>query len=312
MQPKIISLLPLVLVAACAPPVPPANVAVLRTAFTVALNEVDAVAAPEVAAQLKAHQQDLIRAGQAVYDLTAGCNINTLEVKASPDATQAASNYECNLTPVTLKGRQPSQPEKIAQVAQLLRGYIDNLYALASTTSPDEAAAAATGIIGELTALHAATQEGANDGAAPTGWLFRNAGGVTSALRFGLEQWRARQIRAAVKAARQPVSEAIITLIEFLRVKGAGRDPLVPAAAALNAAYDATLADPKNPARVTTLEASHAAYVAARATSPAYKLAGVLAAHEALADRLEGPATIGEITALIKELAALRALALAD
>ena len=308
MQPKIINLMPLVLLAACAPPVPPASVAVLRTAFTVALNEVDAIAAPEVAAQLKAHQQDRIRIGEPVYALTAGCNIKNLEVKASPDATRAPSNYECNLTPVTHKDRQLSQPEKIAQVAQLLRGYIDNLHALASATSPDEAAAAATGIIGELTALHVA----ANKGAAPTGWLFRNAGGVTSALRFGLEQWRARQIRAAVKAARQPVFEAIVTLLEYLRNEGAGRDPLVPAAIALNAAFVASTADPKNAARITTLEASHAAYVAARATSPAYKLAGVLAAHEALANRLEGPATIGEITALIKELAALRDLALAD
>lgn len=312
MRPRIVNIAPVVLLLACAPPVPPASVAVLRAGFDTALTGVDAVAGAEVAAQLKAHQQTRIREGKPVYALSAGCNIDALEVKAGPDATRAPENYECILSPITGDDRPPSKAEKIAQVAKLLRAYIDNLYALASATSPEDAAAATTGIIAELTALHAAANEGtANAGAAPTGWLFRNAGGVTSALRFGLEQWRAKQIRAAVRAARQPVNQAITTLLEFLREEGAGRDPLVPAAAALNAALEAADGNRRSAARVATLEAAHAAFVAASATSASYKLVAVLAAHEALADRLEGPATIEEVTALVKELAALRDLALA-
>ena len=66
--------------------------------------------------------------------------------------------------------------------------------------------------------------------------------------------------------------------------------------------------NPGNAKIVAEFEAAFAADEAARASSPAVRMMHVLAVHNALADRLAGPATVEELTALVNELAELRRL----
>jgi hypothetical protein len=287
-----------VLLAACGPAVPPGSLDPLNDTFQLARQDTDALLAARIDAEEKARRDAVIRAGKMPYVLS-GCLPEDIITSVRPDKSLPPKAFDCKLNEIDQ--RAPTDAEKARQVLGLLSAYVESLDALTRSKSPTEVGASVAALLTSSAEL--ATRDG---GQPPQAWALRRPGVLAQLTEFGLERYRAAALRRAVWAAREPFRDGVETLVSLLVVDGL--DPVASTGARLVAAEAAMNDSPGDAGRVADLEAAFAADAAARETSPAIRLVRLLAAHEALADRLSGPPSLEETAALVDELAKLRKL----
>jgi hypothetical protein len=292
---------------ACTPPVSKDALAPLDGALQAVQADVASTIDTEARAEALARRNEAIREGRPPYRLLPGCAADDITLIGAPMSAEDREAFRCAYEEVDPKGRGPSNAEVAGQVLDLLADYVSELNALAQSDLPEKIDEAVAGLLTSTADLATAVGQDVTGS--------RLLGQPTTAgrlARFGLEQYRAHVLRRAVADARAPVDQAVRLVVSYLLEEGKGRDPVVQTSARLLEADAAMQLTPGNPAIVAEFEAAFAANEAARNASPAVRMMRVLAAHEALADRLSGPATVEELTALVDELAELRRLIQTD
>ena len=291
------------LLAACAPAVPPDALAPLGGAMQAVTPDIAKIITTETTAEANARRDASIRAGQKHFTLV-GCqapDIITLMGEGVTATEMAATT--CSMVGADKNGRPPSQAENSAQLLGLIQSYVAALDSLSKSKLPAEIAGSAEKM---LTASSKAVE--LTGGTKPSAYALQKPGVIAAVTRFGLERYRAGVLRRTVAKARDPFREAVQTLTSYLLEPGKGRDPLERSAARLLLAEKAAADAPRDAAKVAALESAFAADAKVRKTSPSVRLLQMLIVHEALADQLEGPATIDEVIGLVDELAKLRAM----
>ena len=297
---KALSLTAMLLVtSACTVPVGKETLAPLDTALTEVRADVGGTIAAETRAEALARRNARIRAGEPPFRLGPGCGLDGITQAGQP----GAADFTCDIREVDAEKRDPTRAETVGRILGLLSDYVAELDALARSDLPEEVADAGVSLLTSV-----GTLAGAAGIDTAGSRLLGQPQTVGRLARFGLEQYRARVLRQAVREARAPFRQAIETLVSYLLERGPDRDPVVRTSQRLLDADVAMQLNPGSEAAVAAFEAAFAADQAARATSPAVRLMRVLAVHEALADRLQSPASPEELQKLIDELAALRDL----
>lgn len=293
----------LLVTSACSVPVGKDTLAPLDTALREVNADIGATVATEVRAEAQARRNAAIRDGKPPYRLLPGCAADDITLIGVSKSAGDAATFVCDFEEIDANTRAPSNAETTARLLALLSSYVAELDALARSDLPEEVATAGVTLLTDTAGL--ADALGIKTATSPVLGQPQTIGRLT---RFALEQYRARVLRQVVREARVPFGQAVRTIVSYLLEPGRDRDPVVRTSARLIEADAQMQMNPGNEGVVAAFEAAFAADKAARATSPAIRMMRVLAVHEALADRLQRPATAEELTALIKELAELRSL----
>lgn len=290
---------------ACTAPVGKETLAPLDTALQEVNVDVGGTVATEVRAEAQARRNAAIRDGKPPYRLLPGCAADDITLIGAPKNAQDAATFVCDFEEIDATTRAPTNAETTGKLLGLLSSYVAELDALTRSDLPEEVATAGVTLLTDAAGLASAL--GIETAKSPILGQPKSFGRLT---RFALEQYRSRVLRQVVREARAPFEQAVRTIVSYLLETGKDRDPVVRSSARLLEADEQMQLNPGNEAVVAAFEADFAADRAARAISPAIRMMRVLAVHEALADRLQRPATAEELTALITELAELRRLLL--
>lgn len=283
----------------CGPALPPGQLAPLNAAFQAAATDVAPIITAETTAQARARRDASVRAGRLHYRLTPGCGTFDIDAALSDLSAGEIRMLVCERQEIA--AHAPTDAENAAAVLAQISRNLAEVDALSRATLHADVAASAGRLLREVNTL--AAQPGQT---AP--WLLHHPDTASAVLRFGLERHRARVLRRAVARASAPFDQAVLTVIACLLAEGQRRDPLVQTSERLMDAETAMRAAPGNAASVAAFEAAFTADARARAQSPAIRLVQVQQAHRVLAARLEGPASLDEVSALIQELARLGTL----
>jgi hypothetical protein len=291
----------LLVTSACAPPVSKDALAPLDGVLQAVEADVATTIDSEARAEAAARRDAAIFAGRPPYRLLPGCAAQDITLIGTPMSAEDEAVFICAYEEIDPEKRGPSNAEVTGRVLGLLSDYVSELDALARSDLPEQVAEAGAGLLTRTADLARAVGVDVSGSR-----LLSQPATIGRFARFGLEQYRARVLRRAVADARVPVDQALRLVVAYLLEDGKGRDPVVQTSAALLLADEAMQLSPGNAAIVAEFEAAFAANEAARAASPAVRMMRVLAAHNALADRLSGFASVEELTALVTELAELR------
>lgn len=254
-------------------------------------------------AEAEARKAAAIRAGRPHFRLLPGCAAQDITLIGAPMTPEDKALFICAIEEVGNTTRSPNDAEVAGRVLRLLSAYVSELDALARSDLPEQVAEAGAGLLNSTAELAGAARVDVSGN-----WALANPSVLSRFSRFGLEQYRARVLRQVVRNARAPVEQAVRLIVAYLLEEDRARDPVVRTSAALLQADEAMQGNPGSAAAVAAFEAAFAANETARAASPSVRLMRVLAAHNALADRLAGPPSVEELTALVKELTELRRL----
>lgn len=290
----------LIALGACAIPVQPQSLAQLAAATRASSDSVRGVTARHISSEERARRTADLSIGRVRYFATTGCDPNHLVAEVGRDDRTGAMPAPCQLVSRDAGERAATEAERIAELSALMVEYVGALEALAAARQPEAIASAVTRLIGETRGLAAEVSPGAPP---PGGWVFANPSAVSGLIRFGVERYRTAVLRRAVRQAREPFRSAGLTIASWI----VSADHAQNSFAALEAAEARYQDRPGDPAALAAFEAALGRHADLLGRSPAVPVLHLVLAHEALARRLEEPASLAEVQAFVAELASLRA-----
>ena len=195
------------------------------------------------------------------------------------------------------------------QLLASLEGYIDAVTLLAGSKAPEQIAAQIPVLTGDVNKFAAATNDPNLVNAGATIGKFSSA--LSIVAKMATEAARSATLRRVVREGDPAVAAAVDSLISVLEREGDTKVLELYQATTTAESEMETARNGGDPARyraaVTQFEATSQAFSHESQTSLAGQLAGVRAAHSALAKRLAAGASLADVLAFTNELAQLRA-----
>ncbi len=298
----------LLLTSACTSPDISNETKNLATAITAISTDVSAVLDPALVAGANARRNAAIRAGRPYYveleRANTYCDPETF-MALLDDRNFLSEHSGFPLCELRILG-EDDRSLTTAEYAELVRGllveYTSNLSLLANSKSATDIQTSTANLIAKIQTFDQAR----GNTTSGSGWVFSHSKAVSGLAGFISAQRRAHFIRSTLTHAQEPIKFAAGQLIHYLLDPDAiNRDPIVKAWSDLEIAQGRHHAAPTSIEFAQQLESAHEAYEKARAKSPAIKLILFVRAHDALVNRVSGPPTAEEATALLNDINAL-------